>query len=234
MRSPRTRMEWYYALDGERHGPVFEQDFARLVAARTVRADTLVWRAGMTEWQPWQEVAPTVRLPALDVPPPVPLRVEEAVTAEMAEPRLRYGGFWIRLVAKIIDVLALAVLCNIAGALVFGGMAQELQTMDPQDPEAVGQAFRVLGLMLLVNSAISLGYSWFFLAKFAATPGKLALGLRVVRADGSALSHGRIVGRFFGEQISSLLLGIGYLIAAFDDEKRTLHDYLCDTRVVKR
>jgi len=71
-------------------------------------------------------------------------------------------------------------------------------------------------------------------AKFEATPGKLALGLRIVRADGSKLSHGRIIGRFFAEKLSAFVFFIGYLIAAFDDQKRALHDMICDTRVVRR
>lgn len=231
-------MEWYYAQDGQRQGPVSEQEFARLVARGTVDAETLVWQAGMTEWQPWQQVAPTVQLPPVeDDPPPLVPQVHPLSApvgpSEYVVPHLEYGGFWIRLLAKLMDGIVLVVLCNIAGAVLLGGAAQELQGADPQDPQAVAEVFRVFGLVLVVNTAISLTYSWFFLAKFAATPGKLALGLRVVRSDGTALSHGRIVGRFFGEQLSSLILGIGYLIAAFDEEKRTLHDYLCDTRVVK-
>ena len=33
--------------------------------------------------------------------------------------------------------------------------------------------------------------------------------------------------------LSGLLLNIGYLIAAFDEEKRAMHDHMCDTRVIK-
>ena len=33
--------------------------------------------------------------------------------------------------------------------------------------------------------------------------------------------------------LSIVMLGIGYLIAAFDDQKRTLHDHICDTRVIR-
>jgi len=38
--------------------------------------------------------------------------------------------------------------------------------------------------------------------------------------------------RFFATMLSQLTLYIGYIIAAFDDEKRSLHDHICDTRVV--
>ena len=80
---------------------------------------------------------------------------------------------------------------------------------------------------------IGLGYDLFFIRKYDATPGKMALGLKVLRKDGSKLSVGRVVGRHFANIVSSLTLLIGYIIAGFDDEKRALHDHMCDTRVIK-
>lgn len=232
-------MEWYYANEGQRHGPVSIDDFARLVAAGTVRPETLVWRAGMGGWQAWAEVAPTVQLPqAADVPPPLvasPAPLSPiAPVADVAARTFEYGGFWIRFLAKIIDGILLAVVGNIINGVVLGSRMKEFEQFDPEDPAAIAAVFALFGLLLLVGAAIGLAYHWFFLAKFAATPGKLAVGLRIVRSDGSALSHGRIVARFFSEYLSSFVLCIGYLIAAFDDEKRTLHDYICDTRVVKK
>ena len=46
------------------------------------------------------------------------------------------------------------------------------------------------------------------------------------------MTYGRATGRYFAHFLSSFTLGIGYLIAAFDNEKRALHDHVCDTRVV--
>ena len=77
-------------------------------------------------------------------------------------------------------------------------------------------------------------YTTFFLWKFQATPGKMALGIKVITADGDQLSFLRCVGRYFGEIISGMILYIGYIIAAFDPEKRALHDHMCATRVVKK
>ncbi len=59
-------------------------------------------------------------------------------------------------------------------------------------------------------------------------------GLKVIRSDGSPISYWRAFGRYLGTQLSSLTLMIGYIIAAFDDEKRALHDHICDTRVVRK
>jgi uncharacterized RDD family membrane protein YckC len=66
-----------------------------------------------------------------------------------------------------------------------------------------------------------------------ATPGKMALGMKVIRADGQPLSVGLSLGRWAASWVSCLTLFIGYIIAAFDAQKRTLHDHICDTRVVR-
>lgn len=56
-------MEWYYAINGKRVGPVSETNFAQLVANDVITADTLVWHKGMGEWAAWETVAPQTTLP---------------------------------------------------------------------------------------------------------------------------------------------------------------------------
>ncbi len=60
------------------------------------------------------------------------------------------------------------------------------------------------------------------------------MGLRIVRSDGSRVSYLRALGRHFAEFISALILYIGYIMVAFDSEKRALHDHICDTRVIQK
>lgn len=45
--------DWYYAIEGASKGPVSEAEFEALVAAGTVRSDTLVWQEGMEDWLPY-------------------------------------------------------------------------------------------------------------------------------------------------------------------------------------
>jgi uncharacterized RDD family membrane protein YckC len=73
----------------------------------------------------------------------------------------------------------------------------------------------------------------FFVRKYDATPGKMALGLKILRSGGEKLTIGRIIGRYFATILSALPLLLGYIVAAFDDEKRTFHDRIVDTRVIK-
>jgi uncharacterized RDD family membrane protein YckC len=72
-----------------------------------------------------------------------------------------------------------------------------------------------------------------FISRLGATPGKLVPGLRVVRPDGGKFSLGRAIGRYFAKMLSAIILGIAYIMAAFDKEKRGLHDIIADTRVIK-
>jgi uncharacterized RDD family membrane protein YckC len=68
--------------------------------------------------------------------------------------------------------------------------------------------------------------------KNGATVGKMACGIRVVGADGKSVGYGKSTGRYFAKMLSYIIILIGYIMAAFDDEKRSLHDRLCETRVV--
>jgi uncharacterized RDD family membrane protein YckC len=61
----------------------------------------------------------------------------------------------------------------------------------------------------------------------------MALRLRIVRANGDKVTYGRACGRYFGKLLSSVTFLIGYIMAAFDEEKRGLHDRICDTRVIR-
>jgi len=65
------------------------------------------------------------------------------------------------------------------------------------------------------------------------TLGKMAAGLKVVRKDGSPLTHGRAFARWLGYMLSEVTLCLGFLCAAFTTNRRALHDYVAGTRVVK-
>lgn len=136
-----------------------------------------------------------------------------------------YGGFWIRFGAKIIDNIILGAVG--AAVAVMGGVSVGLSNPNPTSfPPAM---IAVIAFQYIFPVA----YTTFFLGKFSATPGKMACGLKVVTADGQSISYLRAFGRYFAEIVSALIFCIGYIIAAFDYEKRTLHDRICTTRVIK-
>jgi uncharacterized membrane protein len=66
-------MQWYYAIDGQRHGPISEQEFAQLIANGTITGETLVWRQGIDQWAPWSTLAASNPLPEVGAgAPPMP------------------------------------------------------------------------------------------------------------------------------------------------------------------
>ena len=143
-----------------------------------------------------------------------------------------YGGFWVRFLAVVIDYIILMVVASVVQYGLLGSMAA---VPPPGTDPAVylGRMMGMLGIAWIINTAIGCCYETFFIARLAATPGKLALGLKVVRADGSRVGAGRAAGRYFAKMLSGVILFIGYIIAGFDPEKRALHDMICDTRVIK-
>jgi uncharacterized RDD family membrane protein YckC len=142
---------------------------------------------------------------------------------------VRYGGFWLRFVAVWIDSIILGTLLTPIQMMlgpVFGpSMAGE---------NSHGASLAFAGLIWLVFSAVSVTYYTYFLSQKSATPGKMLLGLKVITADGGRISVARAIARYFAHLLSTLTLGIGYIMAAFDFQKRALHDHICSTRVIRQ
>ncbi len=66
-----------------------------------------------------------------------------------------------------------------------------------------------------------------------ATLGQRVVGLIVTDAAGNRISFGRASGRHFGKYVSSLTMGIGYLLALFNTKRQTLHDMMASTLVLR-
>ena len=134
-----------------------------------------------------------------------------------------YAGFWIRLVAVLLDGVILFV-ANVVVQLAFVPMVRSGR---------LDMILTAMGIETLIGMAIGATYEGVFVSRFGATPGKMALELKVVRPDGGPVSLGRAVGRYFAKFISWMMFGVGFILAGFDLEKRALHDMICDTRVLK-
>ena len=252
-------MNWYYAQAGKQEGPLNDAQLAQMVAMGTITAQTLVWHEGMADWLPYARVA--VEEGLAEAQPDSPHACTECqrsfpaqdmitfrgawVCAE-CKPRffqrlqesgetasqLVYAGFWVRFVAKFLDGLILAIPSLVISTLFSF-------TSSPFTNPSAGDDVNFFPLLLqgiqqLLGISITLAYTTWFLGRYGATPGKMAMNLRVVRPDGSPLSYQRALGRTAAEYISSIILCIGYIIAAFDEEKRSLHDRIADTRVVRK
>ena len=264
-------MNWYYAIDREKQGPITETEFNALVESGTITDATLVWNETITDWTPFEEIKPKEGEPkATDSPQPEKAAAPKVAAKKTAGQKtcsecgksfpedelakfkddlvcasckpaflqkiregvsmgaMVYAGFWIRLGAKIIDGIIIAIV-NFVINLAFGAMIIPTVT-DPEDFQAV--MIPVI-IMSFLQWAVSFTYTTWFVGKFAATPGKMVCGLKVVTAEGEKVTYLRAFARCLGELLSSIIFLIGYIMAAFDSEKRTLHDRICSTRVIK-
>lgn len=141
-------------------------------------------------------------------------------------PQLVLAGFGQRLAAFAIDVVIVGVLATGGVAAVWIGVV--LQDRPPILTGAMAAAtFGVVTCLPLVYETVGVGL-------YGCTPGKAALGLRVVGPDGTVpIGVGRGLVRTLARMVSGMVLYIGYLMALWDDERRTLHDIMADTRVVR-
>jgi len=141
---------------------------------------------------------------------------------------LSYAGVILRFGAVFLDGIILQIV-HFLCALMFGLTAIEAISGQKTNPGSTPTI--VLPLMFL-SYVIAVGYETFMIGKYGATLGKMACKIKVVTADGGPVSYPRALGRYFAKILSGLILGIGYLMAFFDDEKRALHDRICNTRVI--
>ncbi len=92
-----------------------------------------------------------------------------------------------------------------------------------------------IDLILLAVVALGLVIVAYFIGLWAwrgQTLGQMAAHIKVVRQDGKPMDLGTSVLRFIGYVVCVLTLGIGFLMIAFDERKRGLHDRLAGTYVI--
>lgn len=151
-----------------------------------------------------------------------------------ASSRWRYGGVWIRFGARLIDSFVLVVPILILAALLIPNLVR-------MRGQTVGPAFVGFFLTFFVLFFLAVtSYEVAMLRYWGATVGKMACGLKVVRSDGRSLGWGVSFGRFFMWNIVTngipylnfVLTLISSIMAGVDEQKRALHDRVCDTRVI--
>lgn len=100
---------------------------------------------------------------------------------------------------------------------------------------ASGGANESLAYSLSYFLGSSVGWAYYILTTYlwGRTLGKAALGMRVVKDDGSKPDFVDVLIReTAGKFVSAITLGIGYLWAFFHPHRRALHDLIADTMVI--
>jgi uncharacterized RDD family membrane protein YckC len=149
------------------------------------------------------------------------------VTTSSGAEEHEYAGFWVRFVAYLIDSFIIGGLQLVLG-LLLGFAIGSLGGLTAPGDAAMGMVTWLFGVV------IGLSYAVFFIGHCGQTLGKMALRIKVICTDGSEISYGRAALREVpGKFLSGILLGIGYLMVAFDSRKQGLHDKIANTYVIK-
>ncbi len=152
------------------------------------------------------------------------------------------AGFWIRLLAYFIDSLILGIVNAVLVTVpVLAWLSEEgllqaaLSGTPPAQPVRIEPLFiAVFAILVLLSIAISIFYVIGGPAKKGGTLGKRMLGLRIYTADGvTPIGCGPSFLRFIGYIVSGLIFYIGFIMIAFTDRKRGLHDMIAGTYVVR-
>jgi uncharacterized RDD family membrane protein YckC len=125
-------------------------------------------------------------------------------------------------VAYIIDAILISLVLGVVTSI-FGVRYMDMDDMSQIDPTV---------------NLLSLAVAWLYFALMesserGATVGKMAMGLRVVTNDGKRLSFMNATGRYFAKILSAIIFCIGFIMIAFTDRKRGLHDMIANTLVIK-
>jgi len=168
-----------------------------------------------------------------------PARAYAAAPPVAYAPPSIYGGFWIRLLAHLIDHVILGA---IAAPLFFIMVLPAIiriaheaeQSQEPPSPELIV----TIVSSIFVYIALAFVGQWLYEAlltssSWQGTIGKRVLRLKVVDEAGNRIGFGRATVRFFAKILSSMFFCIGFIMIGFTDKKRGLHDMLASTLVMK-
>jgi uncharacterized RDD family membrane protein YckC len=102
----------------------------------------------------------------------------------------------------------------------------------PRTLEELEQQLSAVNLLGLLTSALY--YVYFLTNRDGQTPGKAALGIRIVKLNGARLTAwDAILRNVIGYTISAFFLLLGYLWILVDGRRQGWHDKLASTVVIK-
>lgn len=245
--APDDRPALFLLLDGKPRGPVPRVLVEERIEHGLWPATLSVAEVGSKDWKPYRTLdaaAPAAPPPRSEPLPEKPFHAGDIAVTPVPRPTATtspslvlvlpdspavHAGFWRRCAAMIIDGLLIGLALALVQVVLSFAVLGTLGT----GSEGLGALVAMFGVL----SVVSLVLQWLYFALFEssaaqATPGKRALGIKVVDDRGRRIGFGRASGRFLGKILSSTLLGIGYLMAAWTERKRALHDMVADTCVV--
>jgi uncharacterized RDD family membrane protein YckC len=148
----------------------------------------------------------------------------------------RYGGFWIRVVARIIDGVIIGVPIGILFGIIIaaaGGLASTSTDQNAQTAAGLGLvgAYLIVILLATVGSVV---YQVYFWGISGSTLGMRVFKLRVVDANtGGPIGIGRAIVRWLMSIVNGMACYIGWIWVAFDPRKQGWHDKVANSVVIQ-
>lgn len=174
---------------------------------------------------------------AVNAPAPTPPAAYPAAGAyPVAQVGARYGGFWIRVVAFIIDfIIVRVVLFPFKAMFGLGGLAAGGFGMNGFH-RGMSLPYLIFGGGIL--AVLTIAASWLYEAlmessSYQATLGKMIFGMKVTDLYGNRISFARATGRHFAKILSGMILCIGFIMVGFTERKQGLHDLIAGTLVTR-
>jgi len=144
-------------------------------------------------------------------------------------PTVRFAGFWIRLVATLIDGVLLGVAT--LPIWIWVALSNFWTTNSSGVVEFHWNAVRIS--LTFLAGVVYVLYNVLMLGRFGATLGKMAVRVKVVRTDLSPVGYGwALLRETIGKWISGLICDLGYIWAGFDPRKQAWHDHIAQTLVI--
>ena len=160
-----------------------------------------------------------------DVDPTTPVAPSSSSSADNG---FSYAGFWKRLAALVIDytIVFVSMFVLFLGLGILVAILNGTDTYSADDWESMVNCFSFIAFWMYFAGMES--------SRYQGTLGKVMLRIKVTDLSGQPISFGRACGRHFSKIISGILLGIGYLMAAFTQKKQALHDMIAGCLVVEK
>jgi uncharacterized RDD family membrane protein YckC len=221
---------WYVQGDMQGPGPHRGHDIKAMIERGSIGAQTLIAKVGESQWSKLADVPAFAGLGALRSVPTRPIAPTGPPHATVAgtERPIHYAGFWIRVLAYFVDqivIFAIFMAASFVIGIVFGLAASARPGADT--------GALLGGLVIVAEIVIIIGYPIFSLTtRWQATPGKRLCGIHVIRTDGRKIGLGLAFGRYLSMLLSGMILYVGFIMVAFTNQKKGLHDIICDTRVI--
>ena len=145
----------------------------------------------------------------------VPTTAVPSAVLEAPAVTIECMGFWIRLGAAVIDALVISAVLSLVGLLRISPIP-------------------VTGFMSVVTPVVPWLYLWLFIGLKGQTLGKMAVGIKVVNAEGSVPGLGSAALReVLGKIVSFVALCLGFLWIIWDERKQGWHDKIAKTYVLR-